>query len=115
MVFMPHCASIIEIFPYGTDLKQHPANTFVNVAHFSGKHYHPYISTKYIDPGFETVDIRKMTTQVELDDYMKFFRKIVDGFGVRCETETSMFGAQTVAMGRGSMKFAEQIDDAKKK
>jgi protein O-mannose beta-1,4-N-acetylglucosaminyltransferase len=115
MIYLPHCASVIEIFPYGTDLKQHPANTFVNVAHFSGKQYHPYVCTKYIDPGFETVDIRKMTTEVVLDDYIKFFRKIVEGFSTHCEVDTPMLGSQTVQMGRGTMKFAEQIDDARKK
>mmetsp|Transcript_23621 Transcript_23621/g.32238 ORF Transcript_23621/g.32238 Transcript_23621/m.32238 type:complete len:440 (-) Transcript_23621:261-1580(-) len=117
MVFLPRCAGVIEIFPQGTELLQHPANTFVNVAHISGKHYFPYISEERVDPGFETIDIRKMSTKVVVNDFIRLVRKVVDALSYRCggrEGDSPMFGLQTVPMGKGSMKFAEQIDDAKK-
>lgn len=105
---------VIEIFPGGAELKQHPSNTFVNVAHFSGHHYIPYISSRVVDPGFETIDIRKMTTDVPIEEFLRLFRRTVESFPHRCESGLPFFGTHSVKMERGSMKFAEQIDDARK-
>eukprot|EP00009_Paramoeba_aestuarina_P014307 CAMPEP_0201530006 /NCGR_PEP_ID=MMETSP0161_2-20130828/43452_1 /ASSEMBLY_ACC=CAM_ASM_000251 /TAXON_ID=180227 /ORGANISM="Neoparamoeba aestuarina, Strain SoJaBio B1-5/56/2" /LENGTH=270 /DNA_ID=CAMNT_0047932115 /DNA_START=196 /DNA_END=1005 /DNA_ORIENTATION=- len=114
MLFLPKCAAIIELFPANSNLSQHPANTFPNLAHMSGKIYFPYISShdyKTTPPTSHLVDIRRRSTFVVIDEFLELFKRVKTAVELGCEGETPAWGVESVRMNWGSNKFAEEIDE----